>query len=380
MRKRGQNEGSIIKLKDGTWRAYMNLGYQGGKRKRKYFRGKTRQEAQEKLTAALRNRQLGLPVTNDRITFGPFLHKWLEDSVKPSVRPRTYKSYAQLVERHVKPELGRIRLVRLSPQDIQALMNGKLKSGLSPRTVQYIHAVIRRALGRAVKWQLVPRNVAKLVDPPRVQRHEVKPLTPEQARAFLDAAKGERLEALYSVAVALGLRRSEALGLRWEDIDFENETISVRYSLQRIDGKLQLVEPKSANSRRTIAMPKATLMALKDHRKRQLEEKMLAGPTWRDTRFVFTNTLGGPIEPDNLGRWFKPLLMKAGLPDIRFHDLRHTAASLLLAQGVSARVIMETLGHSQISLTMNTYSHVMPVLQRDAAEKMDAILGGNERF
>lgn len=374
MAKRGQNEGSIYKAKDGRWVACLNLGYQGGKRKRKYFYGKSRREAQEKLTEALRNRQLGLPATNDKITFREFLEKWLEDSVKPTVRPRTHKSYSQLVERRIEPDLGKIKLVKLKPQDIQALMNQKLKSGLSPRSVQYIHAVIRRALVLAEKWQLVPRNVAKLVDPPRVKREEVEPLTPEQARAFLDAAKGERLEALYSVAVALGLRRSEALGLRWQDIDFEAETLRVRHSLQRIEGKLQLVEPKSLKSRRTIALPKATLKALKDHRKRQLEERMIAGSNWQDTDFVFTSTIGTPIEPDNLSRWFKPLLKKAGLPNIRFHDLRHTAASLLLVQGVSPRVVMETLGHSQISLTMNTYSHVMPVLQRDAAEKMDAIL------
>lgn len=253
-------------------------------------------------------------------------------------------------------------------------MNRKLKSGLSPRTVQYIHAVIRRALVQARKWQLVPHNVAKLVDPPRARRHEVVPLTPEQARAFLEAAKGERLEALYTVAEALGLRRSEALGLQWQDIDFEAETLRVRFSLQRIEGKLQLVEPKSAKSKRTIAMPKATIRALREHKKRQLEEKMLVGPEWHETGFVFTSIIGTPLEPDNIGRWFKPLLKKAGLPNIRFHDLRHTAASLLLVQGVQPRVVMETLGHSQIALTMNTYSHVMPVLIREAAARMDEIL------
>lgn len=183
--------------------------------------------------------------------------------------------------------------------------------------------------------------------------------------------------ALYSVAVALGLRRGEALALKWEDVDLEAGTLRVKHSLQRIEGRLQLVEPKSLKSRRTIAMPQATVLALRDHRKRQLEERMPEGSAWQETGFIFTTTIGTPIEPDHLKRWFKPLLKKAGLPDIRFHDLRHTAASLLLAQGVGPRVIMETLGHSQISLTMNTYSHVMPSLQREAADKMDAILSGN---
>ncbi|MHB1324976.1 MAG: site-specific integrase [Thermoleophilia bacterium] len=175
----------------------------------------------------------------------------------------------------------------------------------------------------------------------------------------------------------LSLRR---LGLKWEDVNFEAKTLRVRFALQRIEGKLQLVEPKSAKSRRTIALPNPTVKALKHHRKRQLEENLLAGPAWQETGFVFTSTIGTPLEPDNIGRWFKPLLKKAGLPDIRFHDLRHTAASLLLVQGVQPRVVMETLGHSQISLTMNRYSHVMPVLQREAAEKMDAILLREEFF
>lgn len=378
MAKRGQNEGSIYQGKDGRWVACLNMGYQGGKRKRKYIYGKTRREASEKLTEALRNRQLGLPVANDKITLGQFLERWLADSVKPSVRPRTYISYSQLVARHITPDLGKIKLAKLSPQDIQELMNSKLKVGLSPRTVQYIHAVIRRALVQACKWQLVPRNVAKLVDSPRVQRFEVQPLTPEQARILIDAAKGDRLEALYTVAVSLGLRRGECLALRWEDIDLDSGTLRVRHTLQRLEGGgWELAEPKSKNSRRTLGLPNFAIQAIKEHRKRQLEEKILAGPSWQESGFVFTSKFGTPLDGQHLYfRHFKKLLSEAGLPDIRFHDLRHSCASLLLVQGVSPRVVMETLGHSQISLTMDTYSHVMPLLQRDAADKMDALLRG----
>ncbi|MCL4310712.1 MAG: site-specific integrase [Actinomycetota bacterium] len=377
MAKRGQNEGSIYKAKDGRWVGCLNLGYQGGTRKRKYLYGKTRAEVSAKLTEALRNRQLGLPVSNDKITFGQFLDKWLEDSVKPSVRPRTFKSYSQLVERHIAPDLGNIKLAKLCPRDIQSLINRKLDSGLSPRSVQYIHAVIRRALVQARKWELVPRNVAKLVDPPRTQHFEVKPLSPDQARTFLEAAKGDRLEALYTVAVSLGLRRGECLALRWEDVDLEARTLRVCHTLQRVDGGgWELAEPKSKNSRRTLGLPVFATLALREHRKHQLEEKMLAGPHWQDHDFVFTSKLGTPLDGQHLYfRHFKMLLRKAGLPDIRFHDLRHSCASLLLVQGVSPRVVMETLGHSQISLTMNTYSHVMPVLMKEAAEKMDEVLG-----
>lgn len=377
MAKRGQNEGSIYKAKDGRWVACLNLGWQGGKRKRKYIYAKTRVEVSEKLTAALRNRQLGLPVSNDKITFGQFVDKWLEDAVRPSVRPRTYVRYEGDARNHMKPCLGKIKLSKLSAPDIQAMLNKKLKDGLSPRSVRHLYATTRRALEVAYKWELVPRNVATLVDPPRFERHEVKPLSPEQARAFLEAAKGDRLEGLYSVAIPLGLRLSEALGLRWQDVNLEAGTMRIAYQLQRLNGAWELVEPKTSRSRRTIAIPNATAQALKDHRKRQLEEKIKAGKHWQDHGFVFTSRIGTPLDrPNIVRRSFKLILQKAGLPDIRFHDLRHTAASLLLVQGVAPRVVMETLGHSQITLTMDTYSHVMPVLQREAADKMDAILSG----
>ncbi len=375
MSKRGQNEGTIYKRKDGRWTASLNLGYKGTRRVRKSFYGKTRKEVQQRLTVALRANQLGLPTINERQTVGQFLNNWLTESVKQTVRPRTFNSYSRIVRLHIAPDLGRITLARLSPQDIQSLLNHKLSSGLSARSVQYIHAVLRRALGQALKWGLVARNVAKLVDPPAVQRPEIKPLSPEQARIFLEAVKGDRLEALYSVALAIGLRRGEALGLRWQNIDFDAGTLTIRKTLQRINGKLSLVEPKTERSRRTLTLPQVALTALKAHRARQLQERLAAGSAWQETDFVFTTTIGTPLEGANIARRsFKKLLAKANLPNIRFHDLRHTAASLLLVQGIHPRVVMETLGHSQISLTMNTYSHVIPALQQEAADKMDALL------
>ena len=216
--------------------------------------------------------------------------------------------------------------------------------------------------------------MATLVDPPRVQRREIEPLDPSDARLLLAAVRDNRLEALYSVALSVGLRKGEALGLHWKDIDFETGTLSVRTSLQRIGGRLQLVEPKSSRSRRVIFLPDATVEALRRHRARQQQERLLEGPRWHDTGLVFTTKIGTPFDPRNVTRHFKKILTNAGLPQKRFHDLRHTCASLLLVQGVNPRVVMEVLGHSQISLTMDTYSHVIPEVQQDAAELMNALL------
>jgi len=232
------------------------------------------------------------------------------------------------------------------------------------------------AWAQAARWGIVSRNVATLVEGPRVTRHEIQPLTPDQARALLTSIRGNRLEALVTVAVSLGLRRGEALGLRWDALDLEGKLLHVRASLQRVDKRWYLVEPKSARSRRTVALPDVAVSALRTHRVRQLEERLAAGSRWRDSGFVFSTRIGTPLEPSNVTKAFKALLGRAGVPQIRFHDLRHTAATFLLAQGVDVRTIMETLGHSQISLTLNTYSHVLPSLQRDAAQRMDAMLGG----
>ncbi|MBI4852241.1 MAG: site-specific integrase [Acidobacteria bacterium] len=375
MAKRGQNEGSIYKRADGRWASAISLGFQDGKPKRKTFYGATRKEVQEKLNVALRDFQQGLPVNLDeRQTVSQFLDRWLTDCVKPSVRPKTYSSYSQLIRLYIKPKLGRIALTKLTPQHVQTMMNELMEKGLSPRTTLYTRTVLRKALGQALKWALVGRNVATLVDPPRYKRPEIVPLSPEQCRVFLKSIKGGRMEALYSVALALGLRIGEATGLRWQDIDFDKRTLRVNVALQRIEGKLELTEPKTERSKRTLPLPETIVSSLQTHRIRQLEERLSAGKKWQDTGFVFTTLIGTPLDARNVLRWFKVAIKNAKLPDQRFHDLRHSCASLLLAQGVPARTVMEILGHSQISLTMNTYSHVMPEMTRDAADLMDSIL------
>jgi integrase len=272
------------------------------------------------------------------------------------------------------PTLGKIRLDRLTPQDVQQMMNGRLAAGFSAKTVTYMHQVLRTALELGRRWEIIDRNVASLVDPPRRVRPRIRPLDPAQARVFLQSVRGNRLEALFSVALALGLRQGEALGLQWEDVDVARGVLRIRNQLQRIDGNLTLVEPKTERSRRTLVVPPTILENLREHEKRQAVERHWAGSKWTENGMVFTNLSGGPLQARNVIREFHKALKTAGLKRIRFHDLRHSCATLLLVQHVPARVVMEVLGHSEISTTMDTYSHIVPELQQEAADRVEAIL------
>lgn len=375
-KKRGNSEGSIFKRKDGRWASVITLGWEGGKRKRKAFYGKTRHDVQVLLNQALNNQQKGVPIPPERQTVGSFLEYWLEESAKPGVRPRTFQSYSELVNVHLIPGLGRIPLTKLTQQHIQQLINAKLSDGLSPRRVQYMHAVLRRALGQAEKWDLVSRNVAKLVDPPRVVQAEIRPFTPDESRMFLTAIRGERLEALYVLAISTGLRQGELLGLSWSDVDLAGRELTVRTTLQRIRGDIFFLEPKTARSRRTIALPDFVVDALHAHRGRQMGEKLLAADQWETSDLIFTTPFGKPLTDRVARDHFYRILDRAGLRRQRFHDLRHCCASLLIARHVEPRVVMETLGHSTIGMTMNTYAHVIKEAQREAAGRMNDLLAG----
>ena len=368
MARRGQNEGSIYQRADGRWAAAVSVG----RGKRDTFYGKTRGEVQRKLTAALKNQDEGLPASTSKQRVADYLTAWLE-TVEGSgkIRPKTFSTYSMYVRLHIIPELGRLALDELGPQHVEQLMAKKLAEGLAAQSVVHVRGILRRALGRAVKHQLLIRNVAALADPPHVARTEMRPLDPAQARTFLELAQGDRLEALWVLAITSGLREGELLGLQWRDVDLEAGTVAVNRSLQRFGGKLQLVEPKTEKSRRRNPIPRMTVEALRSHRSRQVA----AGRPPLPTGFVFTSTTGTPLEPRNMVRLFKSLLRRAGLPDVRFHDLRHSAASLLIAQGVPLRTVMEVLGHSTITLTANTYGHLYEEAKRDAADAMDRMLG-----
>jgi integrase len=341
------------------------------------FLTRTRSAVRDRLRGALDPEAGSTRAEGTELTVGTFLEAWLTEVARVTVRPRTYVSYRYVVGLHLVPALGDLVLAALSPADVQAFLNAKSASGLSPRTVGYLRGVLRGALGHAERTDLVTRNVARLARPPRIPRRRVSPLSVEQVRTFVAAIAGDRLEALYLVALGVGLRQGEILGLRWSDVDLDGGTLTVRHALARIDGRLELVEPKSATSRRVVPLPGFVRDALVAHRRRQAAEPLSLRPDAPDpfADLVFMTTHGTPLDGITITRRFQRILADAGLPRQRFHDLRHACASLLLAQGVPARVVMETLGHSEISLTLNTYSHVMPSVGREAAERMDQLLG-----
>ena len=272
------------------------------------------------------------------------------------------------------PGFGNIPLARLRPQHVQKYLNEKSETHLSPRSVQYHHAILRSALNQAVKWGTIARNPASLVDSPRVPRPKIRPLTVDEARQFLAAMKGHRLEGFYTVGMSLGLRLGEILGLPSTALDLGASTLSVTVSLQRIDGKIVFAEPKNDRARRTIALPEITRKVLVSHLGKLEQYRLVAGARWREHGLVFPSSVGTPLHPRNVLRHFHKTLRLLGIDRHRLHDLRHTAATFLLAQGVHPRVVMDILGHSQMSTTMDIYSHVMPTMVQDAMAQMDALL------
>jgi integrase len=322
-KRRENSEGSIYKMKDGRWRAAIMVGWKltpEGKRvpARKIFTEATRHEVAEDLNAALRDRDRGINILPGKQTVGDFLTSWLEDTVRRSVRPKTYRSYEQMVRNHLAktvpptewkkrkldgvPGLKDIQLSKLTLQRVQRFLNDKLNAGNSPALVKYLRVVLRVALNEAIKGDLIVRNVAELATPPKAEKRESTPFTPEQAGRFLKAACGHRLEALFTVGLAIGLRSGECSAVLWSDVDLETGEIAVRHTLQRIElpgekqTRLTLLPPKSAKSRRTIELPPTCVASLKAHRERQQQERFLAGARWKDTGHVFTSTIGTPID------------------------------------------------------------------------------------
>jgi integrase len=307
-------------------------------------------------------------------TVEAWMSTYLREVAATRVRPVTLDGYRQLIRLHITPQLGRDRLDQLRPQHVAELYR-QLGTTLAPASVRRVHAVLRRSLTVAVRWGLIPTNPALMVDAPATTRTEIVPYTVAEAGKLLDVAALDRLEARWMIALTLGLRQGEVLGLGWQHIDMDRRLLTVERALQKQpDGRLTLVATKSQRSNRRLPLTDSVAFALNRRREKQLVEQQTAGPLWHPSDVIFTTAVGTPIHPRNDYRAFRRLIADAGLRPVRLHDLRHTAASLLLAEGVAARVVMEILGHSQISITLNTYTHVDTTLTRTAADRMEEAL------
>jgi integrase len=379
-RRGAQGRSTIIKRPDGRWHGYVSMGTKGdGARDRRHVSARTRAEVVVKVRELEGKRDAGsVHAAGKPMKVEEWFTYWVDTIAPARVRPRTLESYRSMIRLHILPRIGQRRLDQLMPEHLEQMYAEILASGRSPATVLRVHRVLHRALKIAMQRERVARNVATLVDPPKQRRAETPmPLDVDECRKVLAAAEGRRNSARWTVALALGLRQSEALGLQWRDIDLDVGKLSVRRGLHRVDGKgLMFEEPKTPRSRRTVALPGPLTAALRKHRETQELERMVAGTDWQDFDLVFAQPNGRPLDKHSDYEAWTRLLADAGVRHIRLHDGRHTAATLLLTAGVHPRVVMELLGHSQMRTTTDIYSHVMPALAQEAADRMGTTLWG----
>ena len=381
--RRGDGEGSIYKHKDGRWLGQVSLGYDAdGKRIRKSFSGKTRKEVADKIAAALHEVTTGTYIEPTTITLGEWLDRWMTSYKKAQLKQSTYESYDSMIETYIKPVLGDVPMAKLQGPMLQDFYNEQLESGrrktkggLSNRTVRYLHSIIRQALQKAVKENMLPRNPADTTNPPVAKSGQVEPLTKDQLLTFFETAKDDRLYAAYVLAATTGLRRGELLGLCWDCVDLKGGVITVQRQLLALeDGPTMDDGTKSKRGRRSIALTDDATRELKAHRKRQAQEMLLIGEAYQKNNLVFAEADGTYLDPREFTKHFQRLLKQAGLPKVRLHDLRHTHASLLLARGVHPKVVQERLGHSSITMTLDLYSHLTPGLDEAAAATLNGLL------
>lgn len=373
--------GHIVKRGEKTWMVRIFLG-RDGKGKRRYLnktiRG-TKKKANEYLSKTLTDISAGTFVQSSADSVEDYLEKWLETAARPGLRENTYREYKGLIKRYINPALGRLRLSDLRPLDVQKFYTGLTDKELSPRTVRYTHSVLTSALKQAVRWRMLAHNPCSSVELPRKTAKEMQSLTPAEAARFLDEAVRDRWSALFVLALATGLRPSEYLGLKWADIDLEQGVINVQRSLHwrsYKSGDWYFGEPKTPRSRRRIPLPSSALRALIEHRRHQSEERLKTGPEYKNLDLVFATWEGQPLIRLNVvQKHFKPIVERAKLPKtLRLYDLRHSCATLLLAANENPKVVSERLGHSSITLTMDTYSHVLPDMQQAASDKLERML------
>jgi integrase len=382
-------QGMITKVvtADGIrWRVRVNMvDPQTGRRKRPQRTYKTRREAEAGKIAWLAEIERGTAVTTSKMTLASYLDYWLETVARHRVRPTTLASYTQIIHNRIVPTLGTVPVQKLTPAQVQALYgrlleNGRIDGrtrGLSPRSVKYAHTVLRMALQDALKLGLVPRNVCDAAMPPKAGRPQVQYWDSEDVRRFLDVAHEDRDRALWVLALHTGMRRGEVLGVRWQDLDLDRALLRVRQSLVQSGGVLGFQEPKTSSSRRTIALDETCVATLREQRNRQMVQRLEMGPLWHGQDLVFDTDLGMPLHPSNVNRRFVALIIRAGVPRIPFHGMRHTHATMLMKHGVNPKVVSERLGHATIAMTLSTYSHVLPQMQEQAAAIFAAAVGQN---
>ncbi|NAZ74942.1 tyrosine-type recombinase/integrase [Kineococcus sp. T13] len=375
MSKRANGEGTLFKRKDGSWQGAVSYIDDTGARKRWTVYGKTQAEARTKLREARERLDAGHPVKDTAMTVGTWLQQWMSGALVASDRSQSTKDlYTTIARVHLVPTIGQRRLDQLRPTDVEALIVLKRDQGLAGSTIRTIYTVLRGALDVAVRDGLVKRNVTNAVKRPAVERREATYLSAEQAQELLLAVRGDRIEPIVRLMLATGLRRGEALGLHWRDVDLDQCLLRVRSALSRTSSGLQVGDVKTERSRRLIPLPRSTADMLRTHHRKQAEERLAAGPAWVDTGMVFTTEIGTPLEPRNVLRRFKTLTQRSGLDDAHLHTLRHSTASFLLASGTHIKVVQEHLGHSSYAITADIYSHVTPTQAREAADRLDVAL------
>lgn len=372
--------GQLIPKGNNKWlvRIYLGIDAEG---KRDYY-SKTvhgnKKEAQAYLNKLLLQKDTGTFVKPNKLFVKDLLYQWLNSAVKQRVRENTFQSYTFMVEKYIDPYLGKYQLSQLTPVHIQEHYANLLDKGLSPRTIRYAHTLLKNAFEQAIEWDMLLNNPASKVTLPRQNKQEMKVLSSTEVDKFINALVYSKWKALFSLLLTSGMRPSEALGLKWEDINFDTSRVTICRALLRLQNGWRLEEPKTRQSRRTIPIPAGTMKDLKEHQEIQLEHIKKA-ITYNNQGFVFAGETGEPLNERNLvKRHFKPILEKEGLPNIRLYDLRHTCATLLLSQGVNPKIVSERLGHASTTLTMDIYSHVLPDMQKEASEKLQDIIYRND--
>lgn len=346
-----------------------------GKRRQQFVTVRGKKAAETKLTELLRQIDTGTYIEPGKITVQDYLMRWLSEYVKPNLSPRGYERYESITRVHIIPAIGRLRLAQLKPEHLQKLYAAELSRGLAARTVRYIHVITHKALQTALKWGLVVRNVADGLDVPKAHRPEMLTWDENELNQFLEAAKTTPYYELFYTALFTGMRRSELLALRWQDIDLVFGQVSVSRGLHHLkDGSFVFTEPKSARSRRTIALPPSAVLLLKRYYDTVKMDFAMLDKVLTDDTLVFTHSLGQPLRPNTVSRAWAMLAVKAGVKVIRLHDARHTHASLMLKKGIHPKIVQERLGHSSIAITLDTYSHVAPGMQQAAADRFDEVL------